>query len=153
MHHLKKQGLIVWIGIDPDDEYKISVQISNDKEPFEMQQRILIDKEHYTCAMEVTDRRSEDEISADEFLIAMFPYNFHDIPCQLVSFKKGADSKWMISSKTEVTHPERTKTLLLNCFITAENLIFVILHEAMVLLDSALTKVKDIKLTDIHMRI
>ena len=46
-HHLKKQGVIVWIGIDPDDEYNISVQISNDKEPFEMQQRILIVKEHY----------------------------------------------------------------------------------------------------------
>ena len=100
--------------------------------------------------MEVTDRRSEDEISADEFLIAMFIVGDHDIPCQLVSFKKGADSKWMISSRTKVTHPERTKTKFLNCFITAENLIFVILDKAMVLLDSALTKVKDIELTDIH---
>ena len=110
VHHLKKQGVIVWIGIDPADKSNISVQINDDKEPFEMRQRILIAKEHYECAMEVTDRRSEDEISADEFLIAMFTANVHDIPCQLVSFKKGADSKWMISSRTEVTHPEGTET-------------------------------------------
>ena len=110
VHHLKKQGVIVWTGIDPADKFNTSLSVCDDKEPFKMQQRILIRSEHYECAMEVTDRRSEDEISADEFLIAMFTSNAHDIPCQLVSFKKGADSKWMISSRTKVTHPESSET-------------------------------------------
>ncbi len=95
--------------------------------------------------MVVNDRRKYEDIHRDSIVIALSPGNIATPPCLLLRLNKTHNYEWTLG--TVATFPNYMPTVLVNCFITPDNYIFVILEDIMILLDKSFVKIRDLQVS------